>query len=285
MNATTSVPDISHQAAGDGGWKVGELARRTGLSVRALHHYDASGLLRPSRRTAAGHRLYGRVDVERLQQIQSLRLMGASLDEVRRMLDPHGGRGALSPRDVVAMHLTRLRAQIAAQTRLARRLEAVARQMDRRAAPRGGNAGGPTHEGVSVDALCTLIEAMTTMDRFDTYFTPEQLQTLEERRATVGEGRIHAVEDEWGEIIPAVRAAMDAGTDPTSPEVLALARRWKSLVQEFTGGDPAMATAVRTMYEREGDVVREHLPHTPTPDMFPYMGRAFAALGGGPEAR
>lgn len=60
--------------------KVGELAARTGLTVRALHHYDEIGLVSPGARTPAGHRLYGRDDVERLQQVQSLRAMGMSLD-------------------------------------------------------------------------------------------------------------------------------------------------------------------------------------------------------------
>jgi DNA-binding transcriptional MerR regulator len=50
-------------------WRVGELARRTGLTVRALHHYDEIGLLRPSLRTPSGHRLYAGADVSRLQQI------------------------------------------------------------------------------------------------------------------------------------------------------------------------------------------------------------------------
>lgn len=44
--------------------KVGELARRTGVSVRALHHYDEIGLLSPSHRRGSGHRLYGPHDVE-----------------------------------------------------------------------------------------------------------------------------------------------------------------------------------------------------------------------------
>ncbi|HSL84954.1 MAG TPA: MerR family DNA-binding transcriptional regulator, partial [Thermoanaerobaculia bacterium] len=50
--------------------RVGELARRTGLTVRTLHHYDEIGLLRPARRSAtvsgAGYRLYGPAEVERL---------------------------------------------------------------------------------------------------------------------------------------------------------------------------------------------------------------------------
>ena len=40
--------------------KVGELARRTGLTVRTLHHYDEIGLLKPSLHTESGHRLYTR---------------------------------------------------------------------------------------------------------------------------------------------------------------------------------------------------------------------------------
>lgn len=54
-------------------WQVGTLAQATGLTVRALHHYDHIGLLSPSRRTAAGHRLYTADDVARLYRIRLLR--------------------------------------------------------------------------------------------------------------------------------------------------------------------------------------------------------------------
>jgi DNA-binding transcriptional MerR regulator len=39
-------------------WKIGEVAAATGLTVRALHHYDEIGLVKPSARTESGHRLY-----------------------------------------------------------------------------------------------------------------------------------------------------------------------------------------------------------------------------------
>ncbi len=55
--------------------KVGELARRTGLTVRTLHHYDEIGLLKPSLHTESGHRLYTADDVARLQQVLSLRFV------------------------------------------------------------------------------------------------------------------------------------------------------------------------------------------------------------------
>ena len=61
--------------------KVGELARRTGLTIRTLHHYDEIGLLKPSGHTESGHRLYTSSDITRLQQVVSLRQLGFSLDE------------------------------------------------------------------------------------------------------------------------------------------------------------------------------------------------------------
>lgn len=73
-------------------WKVGELARSTGLTVRTLHHYDAVGLVRPSARTASGHRLYTGADVRLLYRALALRALGLPLDEVRSVLE--GGRAA-----------------------------------------------------------------------------------------------------------------------------------------------------------------------------------------------
>jgi len=71
-------------------WKVGELARATGLTVRALHHYDELGLLVPSERTFAGYRLYGDRDVRRLYRIVALRGLGLRLDEIAEVIDGAG---------------------------------------------------------------------------------------------------------------------------------------------------------------------------------------------------
>jgi DNA-binding transcriptional MerR regulator len=239
-------------------WKVGEVARNTGTSVRALHHYDAIGLLKPSLRNAAGHRLYDRADIERLQQVHSLRLMGISLDETKRML--YGANA--SPRQVIDLHLARLDEQIITQQRLARRLRALAHHLD-------------MAEPVSLDELCHTIEEMMKMEK---YFTPEQLEVLEQRRVGITQEHMHEVRDSWNEIIPKVRAAMENGVDPESEEVLALAYRWKELVNEFTGGDPAIAKAVTTMYHQERQLLEAKPGDVPTPDMFTYISRSMAAL-------
>ena len=68
-------------------WKIGELARRTGLTVRTLHHYDEIGLLSPAERSDGGHRVYDEADVQRLYRIVSLRSLGFPLDAIARALD------------------------------------------------------------------------------------------------------------------------------------------------------------------------------------------------------
>lgn len=50
-------------------YSVGQVAGFAGVTVRTLHHYDEIGLLRPSGRSAAGHRRYEDEDLDRLQQI------------------------------------------------------------------------------------------------------------------------------------------------------------------------------------------------------------------------
>ena len=66
---------------------VGRLARRLGLTVRTLHHYDEIGLLVPSRRSSAGYRLYTEDDVTRLQHVVVYRRLGFALEEIALLLD------------------------------------------------------------------------------------------------------------------------------------------------------------------------------------------------------
>jgi DNA-binding transcriptional MerR regulator len=74
---------------------VGELSRLTGVTVRALHHYDEIGLVRPSQRSQAGYRIYGDHDVLRLQQVLVLRELGVPLDEIAAAIDQAADRAAL----------------------------------------------------------------------------------------------------------------------------------------------------------------------------------------------
>src|SRR5262245_45531502 len=138
-------------------YRIGELARTAGVTVRTLHHYDELGLLTPSERTTAGHRLDAAEDVERLYRLLALRNIGLPLDEVGTLLDGEDGVA-----DTVRNHLARVEGQVQAldalKTRLTRLLGAIE---DGEASPQ------------------RFLDALEAMSMFEKYYTPEQLKQLE----------------------------------------------------------------------------------------------------------
>lgn len=215
-------------------WKVGELAKRTGVSVRALHHYDAIGLLSPSQRSESGYRLYAEADVARLQQIRSLRALGFSLEEARDFLN----RPEVTPDRVLRLHIAHLKERIGLQQRLCDRLE-------RTAARWRADEPIPTEE---------FLQILEEIHMFETYYTPEQLDELKKRGETLGQEHIRQVEAEWPELMAKVQAEMDKGTDPADERVQALARRWQELIQDFTGGDPGITKSLGRVWQEETTV-------------------------------
>jgi len=68
------------------GGTIGDLARRTGLTTKAIRYYEDIGVLPPSPRGANGYRCYSQADVNRLNLLRRLRLLGISLAEARSLL-------------------------------------------------------------------------------------------------------------------------------------------------------------------------------------------------------
>ena len=64
-------------------YKVGELAKATGKTVRALHLYEERGLLEPLERSRGGYRLYGQHAVKRVRWISKMQEMGYSLSDLQ----------------------------------------------------------------------------------------------------------------------------------------------------------------------------------------------------------
>lgn len=68
-------------------YPIGDVARRTGLSVSAIRYYSDAGVIAPTSVTEAGYRLYDVRAIARLELIRTLRDLDAGLDEIRRLLD------------------------------------------------------------------------------------------------------------------------------------------------------------------------------------------------------
>jgi DNA-binding transcriptional MerR regulator len=117
--------------------RIGLLARRTGVSVRMLRHYEDEGLLSPAR-TSSGYRDFRSEDEAIVEQIKLLSAAGLTLPAVRQFLPcALDARGAFEPCDelkaLVQKHLARLNGKMDALARSRALLEAVMVRLDERA--------------------------------------------------------------------------------------------------------------------------------------------------------
>ncbi len=88
-------------------YSIGDLARRTGLTIKAVRFYSDRGLVPPSGRNAAGHRRYDDAALARLDLVRTLRELGLGLASIRRILD-----GEATVADIAARHAEALAVEI-----------------------------------------------------------------------------------------------------------------------------------------------------------------------------
>jgi len=124
-------------------WKVGDLAKLSGVTIRTLRYYDQIGLFSPSDQTQSGHRLYNESDLVRLQQILSLKELGLTLEEVKSVL----AGDYYSPLEIVTLQKSRIKEQIKLQQKLLDQLEYVSKLMKQKAP-------------LTIEDFTTLLQAM-----------------------------------------------------------------------------------------------------------------------------
>ena len=214
--------------------KISELARRSGLTVRALRHYDALGLLTPGKRTVADHRLYSHADLERLLQIQSLKALGLSLDTIGKVLD----NPAYDPQEVIRQHICHVEEQLFAQQRILTRL----RQLNNLQRSNGAELLDLIRMTREIEAKVDswMSVARTVGDSPEDNFDTEQQAYISARIEALGHGGNGqdkgVVQDAWPDLMAKILTEMERGTDPKDTKVQALAERWQRLVQVFADG-------------------------------------------------
>jgi MerR family transcriptional regulator, thiopeptide resistance regulator len=212
-------------------YRASEFAALAGVTVRALHHYDRAGLLRPGVRTGAGYRLYGAREFARLQQILTLKFIGLPLEEIKGLL----ARRALDLGET-------LRLQREALSEKRRQLDMALRAVEE--AERVAVGGGEP----DWEAFKKIVEVITMQhdnEWMKKYYTEEQLADLA-RRGTPEV--LERGQREWQKLLGEVEAAVAEGLDPASERAQALAARWEGLIEEFTGGDPGIRENLRKLY-------------------------------------
>ena len=101
---------------------IGQIARRSGFTVKALRFYDRCGLLPPAGRRPSGYRLYHEADVHRLEFIRQAKALGLDLEAIRELVGDVGAQGNGGTRTrllrIIDDRIAQTNSQIGALTRL-----------------------------------------------------------------------------------------------------------------------------------------------------------------------
>jgi DNA-binding transcriptional MerR regulator len=239
---------------------IRDVARRTGLTSRALRFYEARGLLKPLR-THSGRRLYGGGEIERIQQILALKRAGLSLAQIGKLTV----RGNMDLRAIVEEQLKVIEERRAELEEARHLLLSVKSRIDR-------------SEPVDAATFCSLIrqgnkimEAQDWKKVTDRYFSKEEqarwAETMKQGPAEFDQAEYSR---KWKALGERVQAAIPLG--PDSPEAQGLYKEWQALLAPLKAvASPLMMAGATRLYERmdewHGDV-----PQAPfTPEAFRFI--------------
>jgi DNA-binding transcriptional MerR regulator len=197
-------------------YRVREFAKLSGVTVKALHHYDRLGLLK-AQRTDAGYRIYAERDLERLEQIVVLKFLGLSLRQIKAVQD----RVAMELPDALRLQRQAIEEK---QRSLARALSAIVE------AEKAIRPGEPTSPAV----LKRLIEVIHMQDQFDLlkqYYNDVQLMKYESAWAKVKSGPV----EEWKSLNREIAAMAEAAENPAGEKAQALGTRFIELMKRDAG--------------------------------------------------
>ena len=238
---------------------VQEFGKLAGVTVRALHHYDRLGLLRP-RRTEAGYRVYCARDLERLEQIVALKFLGIPLKQIKAMLE----RAELELPDALRMQRTVLEEKRKLLDRAILAIQAAESSI----------APGRPADSALLTKIIEVIEMQNDNSWTEKYYSPEARAKIDERKKEWTPELQAQVSKQWTELFADVEAALDE--DPAGERAQALATRWKTLVAGFTGGDPEIGKGLNKLYADRPNwpaAAKEQMATFGNPKVWEFMGR------------
>ena len=196
-------------------YTVSQLAALSGVSVRALHHYDEMGLLKPAFIGSNGYRYYGREELLRLQQILFHRELGLSLDEIRRAIDTPGFDRAAALRE----HRAKLVAETARLRELLRTIDETLAELE------GGSVMNETEMYRGFDAEARTRDEAWAIERYGKWARlgietrDEILQGWTQAERDANQAEMAAI---FADFAAALREGLAADSDRTQGIVLRL---------------------------------------------------------------
>jgi DNA-binding transcriptional MerR regulator len=204
-------------------YRIGEFAKLAGVTVRALHHYDRIGLLKPER-TSSGFRVYDLKGLERLEQIAALKFLGIPLKEIKLLLK----HGPLTLADSLNVQ----REALGEKRRL------IDRAMVAIEAAEKAIQSGQTTDASILRKIIEVIDMQPQENSMRKYYTDQAWLDKEriahETPLEAREKNLKAMRQLFAEI------EADIDLDPASEAAQALTRRWLQLAEFAHGGNEAV---------------------------------------------
>lgn len=237
-------------------YRVHEFAELAGVTIKALHHYDRLGLLRPSR-TRGGYRLYTVRDLERLEQILALKFLGLPLKQIHAVLN----RPALELRQTLRVQRAALEEK---QQILGRAIRAI---QTAEAALESGQLADPA-------LLKPIIEAIDMRDSIEAMKKYYSEEAWVKQRPRYEQGPSPA----WQDLYRQIGALL--GGDPAGAQAVALAGRWLELAETDDILDPdVLVGRAEAWQDREHwpPVLKQEVVQFRLEEVYAFMGKALLA--------
>lgn len=203
--------------------KVGQLAKQICLSVRTLHHYDEIGLLSPSVRTSAGHRLYNTKDIMLLHRIQALKQLGLSLQKIAEIIQEN----SQPLPDIIAQQIIILDREMAQAAQLKSKLVRLQDNLQ---------------EGHEPD-MASWLDTLALMNVYEKYLTADEIEELNSHALAVKQ----EIEHEWPEMVKKLQTMMDQKIPPADREAKEFVTLWTEMLERLVGHNPHLLLKINAM--------------------------------------
>ena len=224
-----------HRAIPVGYMTVGEIAKKMNVTVRTLQYYDKEGVLSPSAESEGGRRLYTQKDIVKLHQIQSMKYLGFSLEDIKTRIP-----SIETPEEVSAL----LAEQAKGISEKIKSLKDVLVSIEKL------NAEVSQMKTVDWDKYANIL--MLLQAKSDTYWVMKHLdkKTID-RLQNFDDEKSYALMSAQQKVYKKIDTLQKKGISPKSEQGQALAKEFWDITMEFTGGDMELLTKLSEIVKKE----------------------------------
>lgn len=229
-----------YRAIPQGYMTVGEVAKKMGVTVRALQYYDREGLFSPSCTSDGGRRLYSDKDIVKLHQILTLKSLGFTFDEIKNRLitidTPKKALAALTEQS------NAIQSQIDMLARSLQAIEALKSEVEQM-------------QTVDFSKYADIIVNLQMGNRYYgliKYFDDNMLEYCHKK---FDKDTGAAFINKFNLLVEKIEKCSERGVAPDSEQGQAIAQDFWQLINEFTGGDMSMLPKLMSVANAQLDKV------------------------------